>query len=255
MTFDMFNTILLCFVSFFPGLIDASLGMGYGFTVTPALLLLGFRPTKVVPVVLISSIIGDVLSSFFHHRFKNADFSLHSRETKIGLVVGVLGGLGAIFGALITLNLSAVYLRVYIGTLIVVMGFFVLFTRKRKAGVFSWPKMFLLSLVGSFNKGLGGFGFGPIVTSGGLLIGIKEKAAVAIQCLSETFVCIVGILTFVLAEIQLDWYLALPISVGVAASSLPATYFVHKTNPVTLRWLIAVAAITLGVITLMQTFV
>ena len=113
--------------------------------------------------------------------------------------------------------------------------------------------MLVLSLVGSFNKGLGGFGFGPIVASGGLLIGIKEKAAVVIQCLSETFVCIVGILTFALSKVQLDWYLALPVSVGVALSSLPAAYFVQKTDPATLRWLIAIAAITLGSITLMQT--
>ena len=105
MTFDVFNIILLCFVSFLPGLIDASLGMGYGFTATPALLLLGFCPTEVVPVVLISLIVGNVLSFFFHHRFKNVDFGLHSRETKISGVIGIVGGLGAIFGALVTLNL------------------------------------------------------------------------------------------------------------------------------------------------------
>jgi hypothetical protein len=229
--------------------------MGYGFTVTPTLLLMGYNPTSVVPAVLLSSIVGDVLSSIFHHQLKNVDFSHKSRETKISLVIGFLGGIGAVFGALLNLSLSAFYLRIYIGTLITVMGLFVFYTRERKGGAFSWPKIVGLAVLGSFNKGLTGSGFGPIVVSGGLLLGIEEKAAISIQCFSETFVCVVGILTYALSKVQLDWYLALFVSVGVALSSFPAAFFVSKTDSRTLRWLIALSAITLGLFTLIKTFI
>lgn len=83
MSYNLSEVFLLIFVPMFPAFIDSSLGMGYGFTVTPTLLLMGYNPTSVVPAVLLSSIVGDVLSSIFHHQMKNVDFSLKSRETKI----------------------------------------------------------------------------------------------------------------------------------------------------------------------------
>lgn len=254
MDYALGEVIIYCLAPIIPAFVDTSLGMGYGFTVTPTLLLLGFSPIEVVPAVLLSSIVGDILSSLFHHQLKNVDFSLHSRETKISLVVGILGGLGAIFGALVTLSLPAFYLRLYIGTLVTIMGFFVLFTRKRKGGEFSWGKMLGLAVMGSFNKGLTGSGFGSIVTSGGLLIGIKEKAAVSIQCFAETFVCITGLLTFALSKVQVNWYLALFVSLGVALSSFPAAFFVSKMDSKTLRWMIALAAIILGLAILIRLF-
>lgn len=52
------------------GLVDVSLGMGYGFKVTPILLHLGF-PQQAVPSVLFSSFVGALLSSYFHHRLGN----------------------------------------------------------------------------------------------------------------------------------------------------------------------------------------
>ena len=250
------NPILLSLFSFFPALIDSSLGMGYGFTVTPLLLLMGYSPTEAVPAVLVSSVVGDILGSFFHQSYKNVDFSLRSESFKIALVIGVLGGIGALFGALVAINISSLYLKTYIGILVTVLGIFVLFSDRIKVRLdFSWPRMVIMGMLGAFNKGVSGSGFGPVVTTGGLLSGLDEKATVAIQCLSELPVCIIGFLTFTLKGCSINWDLALWVSIGVALSSPVAAWFVHKVPSEKLRPMIGVMAVILGLFTLVKTYI
>lgn len=52
---------------------DSTLGMGYGTTLTPVLLLMGFSPLQVVPTVLLSELISGLLAAFFHHREGNVN--------------------------------------------------------------------------------------------------------------------------------------------------------------------------------------
>ena len=66
------TALLICqATSIVAGLVDISLGMGYGFTVTPIFLHLGFSPQQAVPPVLFSSFVGALLSSYFHYRLGN----------------------------------------------------------------------------------------------------------------------------------------------------------------------------------------
>jgi len=253
MALAVLNLLLLAVFSFFPSLIDASLGMGYGFTVTPLLLLLGYSPTEAVPAVLASSVVGDLLGSFFHQEYQNVDFSFKSRPFKIAFVIGVLGGVGALFGALVAIGISTLYLKTYIGVLVTVLGVFVLFSdRLRIRMEFSWTRMVMMGILGAFNKGVSGSGFGPVVTTGGLLSGLDEKATVAIQCLSELPVCIIGFLTFVMKGCCVDWHLALWVSVGAAFSAPVAAWFVHRVSSEKLKPMIGVMAVILGIFTLVK---
>lgn len=254
MIYDTLNIFFLVLVSFLPAIVDSCLGMGYGFSVTPLLLLLGFSPIKAVPSVLLASLVGNVLSSYFHHRFKNVDFSVNSKHFRISLVMGGLGSIGSLFGALIAIGISKFYLNLYIGIMVTILGFFVLFSRKMKI-VFSWPKMVVFGIVGAFNKGISGSGFGPIVTTGGLLVGLDEKATVSIQSFAELFASIVGFLTFVLSSVQIDLHLTLAMTIGVALASPLAAYIVHKMPGEKLRWLIAITAILLGIIILIRSII
>ncbi|MBM3284749.1 MAG: sulfite exporter TauE/SafE family protein, partial [Candidatus Aminicenantes bacterium] len=54
--------------------IDSSLGMGYGTTLTPLLMIAGFKPLQIVPSILLSEFITGLLAGFFHHRHKNVNF-------------------------------------------------------------------------------------------------------------------------------------------------------------------------------------
>lgn len=241
-----------CFaISFAAGLVDISLGMGYGFTVTPILLLFGFGPLDAVPSVLFSSFIGGLLSSFFHQRFKNVDFNLGGDSFKVSAMIGALGMLGGLLGARIALGISTFILKLYIGLLVTASGVFVLFSRRIQIS-FSWTKIVVISLLGAFNKGLSGSGFGPIVTTGGLLSGIDEKAAVSIQSFSEFPVSLIGFLTFVFSMTQLNLYLMLALTLGVVLASPLAALIVQKLDREKLRLLIGLAAVAVGGSTLFR---
>ncbi len=60
--------VLLAFVC---ELTDSSLGMGYGTTLTPILLLLGFDVMQIVPAVLLSEFLTGIVSAVFHSLLKN----------------------------------------------------------------------------------------------------------------------------------------------------------------------------------------
>jgi len=46
--------------------------MGFGLTMTAILLSLDYAPKEIVPSLLLSSLMGNNLISFFNHRLKNA---------------------------------------------------------------------------------------------------------------------------------------------------------------------------------------
>jgi uncharacterized membrane protein YfcA len=247
-------TLAVCLLlSFVAGLTDISLGMGYGFTVTPILLLLGFGPRVAVPSVLFSSFVGALTSSFFHHRFRNVDFGLGGDSLRISAIIGGLGAVGGSVGALIALEVSTFYLSLYIGALVTASGLFVLLSRGFRPS-FSWSKIVAISFLGAFNKGLSGSGFGPIVTTGGLLSGLDEKASVSIQSLSESPVSLVGFLTFILSGTPIDWALVIALTTGVVLASPLAALVVQRLDKERLRILIGLAAMAVGGATLVRLF-
>lgn len=63
--------ILIIFLAFICEFTDSSIGMGYGTTLTPILLLLGFEAIQIVPAILISECITGIVSAIFHALFKN----------------------------------------------------------------------------------------------------------------------------------------------------------------------------------------
>jgi hypothetical protein len=242
---------LLIFIAFLTGVIDIMFGMGFGLTMTPILLFLNYSPKEIVPALLISSLSGNVLSSYFHHRFGNANFTPGSRLFKLVMVIGIVGIVGSIAGALVNTEISDYYLKLYIGLLITGSGLFLLLNKNMSTG-FSWLKVMLLSLFGSFNKGISGSGFGPIITTGMLYMDIKEKEAVSVQSFSELFISLIGFITFLVTGTSINWGLSSSLLFGVAASAPVAALIVKRSGEGTLRNAIAIATIILGVATLIR---
>jgi len=245
--------LFLIIPAFLTALIDIVFGMGFGLTMTPILFLMGYPPHEIVPALLFSSLIGNLFSPIFHHRFKNVDFSCCRQHFNMSMLIGILGVVGSFIGASVSIGVSDFFLGLYIGLLIVVLGLFLLLNKKLSAS-FSWRKLVFLGFFGSFNKGISGSGFGPIVTTGMIIMNINEKVAVSIQTLSELFVSIAGFLTFLLAGSQISWNLLLPLSIGVALSTPLAALVVHKFESKKLRTGIASATVVLGMLTLLGLF-
>jgi uncharacterized membrane protein YfcA len=240
---------LISILSFASGTLDMCLGMGYGFTVTPILLIIGYDPIQAVPAVLLASFVGGVLSSLFNQLLGNVDFRLAGQAFRTSAMIGGLGSAGAILGALLAVGISKFLLNLYIGLLVTISGIFVL----RSKGIsfeFSWIKIMAISVLGAFNKGLSGSGFGPIVTTGNLLSGIDEKASVSIQALSELPVSLVGFLTFIYAGTLIEWGVTLALSFGVVVAAPIAAWLVQRMDAEKHRSFIGAAALVVGLFTL-----
>lgn len=238
-------------LSFLTAIVDIIFGMGFGLTMTPFLFFMGFDLHQIVPALLLSSLLGNALSSYFHHKFENVDFSPTCRPFKISMVIGMLGLAGSSLGALAAIGVSEIYLGLYIGFVIVASGLTVVLSGKQRTS-FSWSKIACLGLFGSFNKGVSGSGFGPVVTTGALLMGIDEKEAVSIQTFSELLVSLAGFLTYFLSGMRIDWTLTFALCLGVAFSSPVAALVVKRIDSKRLRALIAAVTIILGAATLVR---
>jgi uncharacterized membrane protein YfcA len=251
----IFETLIfiIC-LSFVSGTVDMCLGMGYGFTVTPILLVMGYDPIQAVPAVLFASFIGGILSSLFNQLLGNVDFQVEGQAFKTSALIGGLGSVGAVVGAMLAVGIPKFLLNLYIGLLVSASGAFVL----RSKGIsfkFTWVRMIAISVLGAFNKGLSGSGFGPIVTTGSLLSGIDEKASVSIQALSELPVSLVGFLTFIYLGIHVEWGITTALVGGVVLAAPFAAWLVKRMEVESLRSLIGTAALIVGLVTLVKLFI
>lgn len=250
---EFMRLLPLLALSFCSGMIDLSLGMGYGFTVTPVMLMLGFTPQEAVPAVLISSFVGGVSSSVWNHRLHNVDFNFKSQAFRIAAFTSGLGVLGAIVGVFISFNLPVRIVGLYIGLLVLASGTLVIVS-KSLVSEFSWSKMMVISLIGSLNKGLTGSGFGPVITTGAMLSGIDEKASVSIQALSESSVSLVGFLAYLLMQGSVNYQVAATMSLGVLLASPLAARIISSIDGKILRMFVGVLALIIGSYTLWKYF-
>ena len=217
--------IVLAFVCEY---IDSSLGMGYGTTLTPLLLIMGYNPLQVVPCVLLSELITGLSAAFFHHKFKNSNFKFGGIDFKIAMVMAGCSVLGTLVAVYVALNLPKFYIKLYIGLLVFSMGVLILVTLNRKYK-FSWGKIASLGLLAAFNKGISGGGYGPIVTSGQILTGVKSKNAIGITSLAEGLTCLVGVVIyFIYTNHTIEWDLAPSLVLGAFLSVPVAAYTVKK---------------------------
>ncbi|MDY7029596.1 MAG: sulfite exporter TauE/SafE family protein [Spirochaetota bacterium] len=265
--------IALIGIAFLAEYTDSTLGMGYGTSLTPILLLMGFDPMQIVPAILLSELVTGLLAGFTHHSMGNVDLlprtlnvvritrairSLGLAESyrrgipthlKIVLLISACSIAGTVAAVLLAVSLPAFYLKLYIGLLILIIGIVILI-RRAASPRFSWKKITLLGLIASFNKGMSGGGYGPVVTGGQILSGIEGKNAVAITSMAEGLTCLIGVMTYLGTGARIDWQLA-PYLLAGAVVSVPLSAFTVKLiKTSTLRTVIGSLTVLLGCLTL-----
>lgn len=231
---------------------DASAGMGYGI-LTPVLLLLGFPPLEVVSAVIITSAALSLLAGFLHHGFVNIDF-LTRKNLKIMLILVTAGIVAILVGVFTAVTISENALKIYIGLLTVGVGILILMHKKNVK--FSWIRLMMFGSLASFNKGISGGGYGPVLAGGQIMSGVKSKHAVSLTALSEGIVCAAGFLgyLFVNRADHMNWSLILSLLIGGAISTPLAVYAVKKIDPQKLKIFIAVTSIAVGSLIIGQLF-
>jgi uncharacterized membrane protein YfcA len=238
--------VLLAFVC---ELVDSSLGMGYGTTLTPVLLALGYEPIAIVPAVLFSEFVTGIMAGVFHHEFGNVNLRPGTRDFKVTAVLTCLSILGAVLAVGVAVNVPAWVVKLYIGALVLVMGLVILVQGRQKVA-FSWRRICALGFIAAFNKGISGGGYGPVVTGGQVLSGIRGRTAVGIASMAEGITSAVGVIVYLGAGAVLPHDLALSLLIGAVLSVPVAAYAVSRLPAGRLTLLIGGLSTTLGGYTL-----
>jgi len=171
--------IAIAIAGFIAQLVDGSLGMGYGVTSTTFLLTLGLAPALASASVHLAEIGTSAVSGVAHWRLGNVN-------TRVLLMIGVPGGIGAFLGAVVLSNLSLDAARPVVSLVLLVLGGVILlrFIHRRRvaaaleageaapaqlgAGVGGQRRRWMLvplGLAGGFLDASGGGGWGPVTTS------------------------------------------------------------------------------------------
>ncbi|MBF0119858.1 MAG: sulfite exporter TauE/SafE family protein [Desulfobacterales bacterium] len=206
------------FIAMFFEFMDATAGMGFGTAITPLLLAIGFSPQQIVPVVMIQQGIAGLVGTFLHKEFENVEwkFKPMSETIKLWLYIAVTGSISVAISSSAVYALfkvAKVWISLYVAVLLLMMGIISLMQARIGKRPYR-PKMMIgFAFLAGFNKGIGGGGYGPVVTIGGLMSGVPAKAMMAVTAISEgtvsTFSIIIWFAMILSGSVVVD-YLLLP---------------------------------------------
>ncbi|MEA1994071.1 MAG: sulfite exporter TauE/SafE family protein [Euryarchaeota archaeon] len=248
---------------------DSSAGMGFGTGLAPLLFFMGYEPLQVVPILLISEAITGITAGWFHNEFRNVNFSFKrplNDATRVMLTIAAIGCVAIFFSVMLAyfaIEFSQVVIKTYVAVLVLLMGFIGLFRLKKRdmSNVVSSKHRStifkLFAALAGFNKGIGGGGYGPVVTMGQIFAGIYEKSATAIVSLAEGLVSVVGVASFFLitmTETSVDLMLLPSIFTGGFLAAVISPYMVRVLPNKIWRIVIPTYAIIMGVLCLFKIF-
>jgi uncharacterized membrane protein YfcA len=224
----IWSVILLALVFEF---MDATAGMGFGTALTPILLVMGFDPLQIVPVVLIQQTVAGLVGAFLHREFQNVEWSFKplSETVRLCLIIATAGSvltLAATIGIYAVFDVPTLWIKLYVAVLLLGMGA-VSLVQSRRERPYRPNLLIFFGGVAGFNKGVGGGGYGPVVTIGGLLAGVPVKSMLAVTALSEGIVCLVAVLAWLgiaASGVAVDYVLLPSVMLASMVSAVIAPY-------------------------------
>ena len=248
---DLRAALVVAFLCFACELIDSGLGMGYGTILTPTLLWIGYSPAEIVPTILLSELLSGFSAAFFHHHIDNVDLAPGGRDVGPASILASASVLGVTGGVFVAMRLPGEVLAVGIGCVILLSGLFVVLSTGRAIVYRRW-RMMLLAVVASFNKAVSGGGYGPLVTSGQILSGVRGRASVGITSFAEAFTCLFAVALFLGQGGAIHFDLFLPMALGALLSVPFAVFAVRQANEDHLKIVIGVLTLCMGVVTIVK---
>ncbi len=211
---------------------DASAGMGFGTAITPVLLIMGFSPLQIVPVVMIQQGAAGLVGAFLHREFQNVEWRLRpmSETVRLWLIISVSGAVAV--GVSITavykiFQVADVWIELYAALLLLGMGLVTLVQARRERHYRPLHMIGFAALAG-VNKGIGGGGYGPVVTLGGIMSGVPVKSMLAVTALTEGTVSAAAIAVWLLvsaAGVTIDFVLLPSMMLATMIAAVAAPYF------------------------------
>jgi len=264
--------VIVALIALFFQYTSVSMGLGYGTALTPVLLIIGFAPLQVVPAVLLSQFVGGVIGGVAHHRVRNINLDFRrddrlikerlrglgylpkSPDAKVIFILAICGAIGALVGVFFAINIPKLALETYIGVMVLAIGILILMRRNQESAL-SWKRLIGMGLLGSFNKGISGGGYIPLVTGGQIISGREVKSSVGSTTVAVTFACAVSFLSYVLIKGDIYWTLVAAASIGSVVAAPFAAMTVKRIDSKRLKIAIGIATSLLGALTIAKIFV
>jgi len=234
--------------------LDASAGMGYGAAMTPLLLVLGFDPLQVVPAVMIQQATAGMVGAFLHKEFGNVEWKLKpmTEPIKLWLIIAITGCITvslSVTAIYAVFKVAKVWIKLYVVVLLLLMGVSIL-VRSNKDRPYKPMKMLFYGALAAFNKGVGGGGYGPVVTVGGLLSGVPVKSMLAVTAISEGTVCIFSIIVWLALAIgggiTIDYLILPSMMLGSMFAAIAAPYAIRVFPAKMWKWVVPIYCCILG---------
>lgn len=267
----MIKFLMLFFLAFFLEFVDSILGMGYGTSLTPILILIGFPASKIVPSVLFSEFLTGILAGIIHHKFGNVRFDFRrdekivlkrlsglsyvprSEDAKVSYFLIIFGMIGALISSSLSISVLKKLVSVYIAFMVTGIGIYILIHSKKEA-IFRWKTFLFIAFLAGFNKGISGGGYGPLVAGGQIVTGRSAKSAIGTTSLAEGIVCFISILIYLFLGNGIDLKTALPLLIGASLSTPFSGIFVKKTPEKNLKLAIGIVVLILGILNILKVF-
>lgn len=243
----------ICLMALLCEYVDSSLGMGYGTTLTPLLLFMGFPPLQIIPAVLCSEFVTGIFAGILHHRYGNIDFKTNKKIRYTTFLLSICGIVGVVIATILAVSISQLLLTIIIAIIILAMSIVILSTINYQIN-YRPRNIIILGVISAFNKGMSGGGYGPLVTSGQMVSGISPKHAIAITSVAEGIVCFVGLSMYYFLIGSICWTLCLPLMIGAIASVPIAAFTVKKLSTKTLKYGVGFSTSLLGLLMLVKLF-
>jgi hypothetical protein len=198
----MDDFILFVLIGFLAQLVDGSLGMGYGVVSSSTLLAFGVPPAQASACVHAAKLFTSGTSALSHHSFGNVDRALFVK-------LATMGAAGGALGALLVAIVPGEMVRPVVMTYLCVIGILIVYrawlVRHPARSQWRAAPARLIGSVGGFVDGVGGGGWGPVVTSSLIGAGTNPRFTVGSTNAAEFVVTISVIATFILAGVSGLW--------------------------------------------------
>jgi uncharacterized membrane protein YfcA len=138
--------------------------------------------------------------------------------------------------------------------MVLAIGILILMRRNQESAL-SWKRLIGMGLLGSFNKGISGGGYIPLVTGGQIISGREAKRSVGSTTLAVTLACAVSFLSYVLLKGDIYWALVAAASMGSVVAAPFAAMMIKRIDSKKLKIAIGIGTSLLGALTVAKIFV
>ena len=247
------NWIFFALAGSIAQLVDGSLGMGFGLTSSTLLLSLGASAAVASAAVHAAEIGTTLASGASHWQRDNIDKDILKR-------IAIPGGIGAILGATFLSNIDLSGGKIFISTLLLLLGFVLLYRNifvPAAANIteITNPRyLTFLGATGGFVDAAGGGGWGPIVTPTLLATTQTEpRKVIGTVSAAEFVVAICASVGFLLniTRLDIDWSAVGGLALGGVLMAPVAAKLVSWLPRRQLGIIVAVAIILLNAVRLL----